>query len=117
MTRPLRISKPSKYLNQRWEYGGRTYHSKLEAHYAKLLDALKEAVPLSSRVTMWQPQVNTPIFVNGQHICDYRIDFAVTYGDGRIEWVECKGMPTPLGELKMKLFKACYPDRILKVIK
>jgi uncharacterized protein DUF1064 len=116
VTRP-RISRPTKYRNVRWEYGGRKYASKLEANHARRLDMLKSAADPKERVLRWVPQVDIPLRVNGIKVSTYRADFEVMYADGRVEHHECKGMDTPLGKLKMALFCACYPGFILKVIR
>jgi hypothetical protein len=55
--------------------------------------------------------------VNGKHIANYFCDFLVTFEDGREEWHEVKGFQTEVWRLKEKLFRAIYPDRILKVIR
>lgn len=110
--RPLKL-RGNKYGSRAWEYGGRTYHSKLEAAHAAKLDLLVKA----GEVAGWLPQVSMPIIVNGTKVCDYRVDFIVMYADGHDEYSECKGYDTPIGKLKMKLFQACYPNAVLKVIR
>jgi hypothetical protein len=103
----------NKFGSRAWEYGGVKYASKLEAGHAATLDLLIKA----GEVRSWQPQVKVDIFVNGIKVCFYKVDFQVLYEDGRTEWHELKGMDTPVGNLKIKLFRACYPDRVLKVIR
>lgn len=101
----------NKYGARAWEYGGRTYASKLEAAHAAKLDLLVKA----GEVSMWEPQHRMPININGTKVCDYVVDFVVCMADGTIEHWECKGYPTPMGNLKMKMFRAMYPDAVLKV--
>lgn len=117
MTRPLFVGKARKYRNVPWEYRGVKYHSKAEAAHAALLDVLKSAPDPSQRVLEWGRQIDVPLTVNGTHICNYRVDFWVRYADGRMEWVEVKGMDTPIGERNIKHFRAQYPERTLTVIR
>lgn len=46
----------------------------------------------------------------------YIADFKVIYPDGRVEFEDVKGVETPVFRLKLKLFKADYPDVILRII-
>ena len=115
--RALRLSRPLKYRNQSWEYGGRKYHSKLEAAHAARLDQLKSAADPKERVVAWQAQISVPLEVNGVHICNYVVDFLCEYADGRRTYVEVKGFETPEWKLKEKLFRALYPERDLKVVR
>jgi hypothetical protein len=110
--RPLKL-RSNKYGARAWEYGGRTYHSKLEANFAARLNILK----LAGEVWDFWPQVKVPLKVNGVRVCWYTVDFLVWFTDGREIWYEVKGMATPVGNLKVKLFRACYPDRVLEVVK
>lgn len=106
----------NKYGAKRTLYNGRAYHSKAEADYAAKLDLLRTA-KVNDRVVEWRPQVAIPLTVNGQLVCTYICDFAVTYADGRVEHHEVKGAETVAWKLKRRLFEALYPDRVLKVIK
>lgn len=119
----FRLNHASKYKAQRTEYGGRTYASKREAAYAKQLDAMKQARG-GDRVTEWTPQVRVPLKVRSDSpphrevlICHYVVDFAVTFGDGRVEYHEVKGFETDVWILKKKLFEALYPEMVLKVVR
>lgn len=109
--------KRGKYNSVSATYDGRTYHSRAEALYAAELDTLKRAYMPADRVVSWEPQVKVSLDVNGQHITNYYCDFVVHFADGRTEWHEVKGYATAEWLLKEKLFRAIYPDRILKVIK
>lgn len=101
-------------------YAGRIYASKKEAEYARRLDQLRTARGLD-RVLEWRAQVDVPLEVNGVRICKYRADFQVWYagpfGGSRVEYVEVKGLETEVWRLKEKLFRAIYPDLVLKVIR
>lgn len=105
--RPLRKNKlfsTNKYGNKISEYNGQKFHSKKEMAYAEQLDF---EIRLG-KIKGWEPQVRIPLFVNGDKICVYILDFKVTHLDGSIEWVEIKGMWTDVAKLKVKLFRAIY---------
>jgi hypothetical protein len=87
------------------EYGGRTYHSKLEADYARELDMRI----MAKDVKEWKPQVRLDLRVNGEHVTFYAMDFVVTHPDGQIELVEVKGREENLWFNKWKLTKALLP--------
>lgn len=94
-------------------YNGRTYDSTAEANFAETLDVLKRA----GQVRAWEPQVSVDLHgVNGSLMKRYRCDFVVTYADDRVEWLEIKGVETPVWKLTEKLFRDEYPDRTLRVV-
>lgn len=105
--------KANKYGAVKKEYGGNKYDSKREAQHAANLDLMKR----HGSVTNWERQVKLPLAVEGVHICNYIIDFVVTYDNGKVEHQEVKGMETPTWKLKFKLAKALYPDINFRVIK
>lgn len=94
---------------------GIVYMSKLEMNYRNHLEILKKAKKLSERVTKISEQVTYPLHVNGVLVCKYILDFEVTYADGRIEYIDVKGILTSIYKLKKKLFQACYPFKIKEV--
>ena len=96
---------------------GHEYDSALEARYAARLETLRHAVRLSERVLAVRPQVSVPLEVNGHLICRYRVDFVVSYADGREAWVEVKGLMTPEARIKMNLFRALFPERKLEIVR
>ncbi len=102
-----------KYNAKKAVYQGHLYHSAKEAAYARDLDLRVKAGELES----WRRQVSVPLAVNGRTICRYIVDFVERYHDGTETYIELKGYPHPVGELKLKLFAACYPDRQLKIIR
>lgn len=104
-------SKPNKYGAVKTEYKGRMYDSKKEARYAEKLDMMF----LSGEVIDWKPQVRIPLTVNGKKICTYVCDFLVVYADGRIEYVDTKGVRTATYKLKAKLVKALLGVEIKEV--
>lgn len=96
-------------------YKGMTFHSKLEADFARRLDMLRTAQHLSDRVVHWNAQVRVPLIANGTRVCVYVVDFIVAYADGRSELVECKGRWTSEARLKFKLFRALFPDEKIRI--
>lgn len=105
----------SKYRNVQTEYGGLKFMSKKEADYAAQLDWQKKARSPRDRVVEWVPQVPFQIELNGRKICKYIADFKVTYGDGRVEIVDVKGVRTDVYRLKKKLVEAQYGIQIVEV--
>jgi len=91
-----------KYKNINQTYNGYNYDSKLEARYAFELDMRLKAKDIKK----WDRQKTLELRVNGLKVCTYRIDFVITHNDGTIEYVECKGYPTPVWRIKWKLFEA-----------
>jgi uncharacterized protein DUF1064 len=71
----------SKYHNVRTAYRGRVFDSAAEARYARILELRQRA----GEVSTWTTQVDIPLMVNGQRVCTYRADFAVTFTDGHLE--------------------------------
>ncbi len=57
------------------------------------------------------------LYVNDKKICGHRVDFLVTWEDGRQEVFEYKGFATGVWRIKHKLFEACYPDIPYHVVK
>lgn len=82
-------------------------------HYAELC-LMKKA----GNVIKFRRQERIHLFVNGSHVCDIVPDFTVRYADER-GWVfeEVKGAETAIWKLKLKLFKAVYPNSKYVVIK
>ena len=111
-------AKASKYKNKRSVYNGVEYQSMAEAQYAKHLDVLKVAKKDSDRVVSWTRQIKFGIEVNGKHICNYILDFEVSYGDGRKEYIDVKGyqkgVAYSLFTLKKKLVESIYGITIIE---
>lgn len=119
-------TKRAKYGNVSQTYNGRTYHSRLEAAHAMELDQLRKATDPAQRVVEVQPQYKISIDIEGadgkvRHICNYYIDFRVTFADGHVELHETKGIETAEFKLKRRLLEAVYspqhPDETYIVIK
>lgn len=96
--------KKNKYNAKKSFYNGYNYDSIKEAEYAMQLDWLKKA----GEVEKWERQHKIDIRVNGQHICNYYIDFKVYYIDGHIEYHEVKGFETDLWRIKWRFVNALY---------
>lgn len=96
---------------------GTTYMSKLEMMYRKHLNLLMKADNPKERVVSIVEQKSFEVVVNGTKICKYLLDFEVTYGDGRIEYVDVKGIATDVYRIKKKLVEALYPIKIKEVKK
>lgn len=96
---------------------GKVYMSKLEMMYRKHLDILQKAANIKERVVDIKEQVPFEVVVNGKKICKYLLDFEVTYGDGRVEYVDVKGIATDVYKIKRKLVEALYPIKIKEVKK
>ena len=104
----------SKYGNKITTYNGVKYHSKLEAKHAAELDVLLKA----KKIKGWTRQVRVPLNCYSVTVCVYIVDFVVTHKNF-IEYIETKGVWTPVAKLKYKIFeaqmKAQQPDAILTV--
>lgn len=113
MSRPLFVGKARKYRNTPWSYGGVEYHSKAEANHAATLDIRIKA----GEVHHWDRQVRVPLKVNGLLICTYVVDFVVYHTDGGVTYEEVRGMDRPDATIKLALFKALFPERVLRIIR
>lgn len=94
-------------------YKGVVYDSKAEALYAFKLDSAKAA----GLILDWNRQVRVPLIVSGTKVCTFVIDFVIYALDGDPEYHEVKGWETPEYKLKLKLFKALYPNADYRVVK
>ena len=97
----------SKYGNEQKIYNGRVYHSKREALYAQELDLLKKA----GEIKEWSPQFKLSLDVNGNHICNYYIDFYIIDKFGKEKIAEVKGYETAEWKLKWRLCKALFGEK------
>lgn len=110
-----KYSNRSKYGNKKTEYNGFLFDSKKEAGYCCTLDMLKKAIDKEDKVISYEKQVPFQVVLNDKKICKYYADFKVTYGDGRIEIVDVKGVKTSIYRLKKKLVEAQYGIKIVEV--
>lgn len=104
---PSYILKGSKFGNIPTIYKDRTYHSRLEAEYAIILDDMVKC----KEIKKWTPQFTLKLDVNDQHIANYIADFLVTMPNGSEEIRETKGYFTDTAKLKWRLAQALYGDK------
>lgn len=106
----------NKYHNKKTVHNGTTYDSKREAEYRKELDLLcNSGICDADRVEKIEEQVRYRLEVNGELVCTYVLDFRVTYGDGRVEHIDVKGVRTGVYKIKKKLMYAVHGIEILEV--
>ena len=107
----------SKFRAKTAVHAGHLYHSIKERDYAAELDIRVKCRELKS----WRRQVYIPLVVNRIKVCTYIVDFVLEYPDGHEQYIEVKPRwpykGTPVGELKIKLFKACYPQADFQVVR
>src|SRR3990167_8885605 len=101
------ILRGSKYNNIPSQYKGRTYHSRLEAEYAIILDDMIKHKEIKS----WVPQFPMKLEVNGKKIATYIADFLVTMPDGSQQIHETKGYFSSPSRIKWKLAEALYGQK------
>jgi len=106
------LNKPhSKYRAIKTEHNGIVYHSKKEANKAAELDLLVKA----GEISFYLRQV--PFTLPGNIV--YRADFVTFDKDALGMWwvnvIEVKGFSTPEWKMKLKLFKATYPELTIEV--
>lgn len=88
----LQGARKNKYGAKRVEVDGISFDSTKEGrYYAKLLLAQKANGSPETTPAKIERQVWFRFDVNGVHICKYKLDFRITYADGRIEHVDVKG--------------------------
>lgn len=96
----------TKYGNRKAEYGGKIYHSTLEAEDAIWLKSLQK----EGRISDLKEQVRYRIFHNGDHIVDSIVDFQFVY-NGVTVWYETKGMETDKYRVVKRLLMAEMKDK------
>lgn len=92
---------------------GVRYRSTLEyKHHNKL-----RTLQLHGEVANIERELPFPLEVNGVFLCNYVLDFRVTYADGRVEHVDCKSKPTltALYKLKKGLMLALHGIELIEV--
>lgn len=94
----------NKYGNKTAIYNEYRYDSQKEANYAAQLDWRKKA----GEILEITRQHKLSLDIGDDHICNYYVDFKIELADGRIEYHEVKGWPTPEWKIKWKLAQAIY---------
>lgn len=102
--KPWKPAPRNKYGAKTSVYKDYRYDSTMEAKYAEQLDWRIQA----GEILEVKRQHKLALDVNGQHIANYYVDFRVTFPDGREEFHEVKGFPTPEWNLKWKMAQAIY---------
>lgn len=117
----LRVRRPSKFKNKRYQLDGISFMSKAEAAYYWFHIKPREKVGDINNLVL-QPRIRCEI--GGQKICDYIADFSFfdrqeegQHGQRGCQVViEVKGYKTDVYRLKIKLVHALYPGMKIKVI-
>lgn len=113
MTRPMQYAVASLHART---WSGITFRSKAERRYAERLQLLTRA-EWSQRVASWRYEPESfKLVCGGEAVATYKPDFLVEYADGRTEYHEVKGQMLAVAALKLKMFAACYPQHVLRVI-
>jgi hypothetical protein len=90
-----------KYRAKKTEYNGVLFDSKKEAAYCARLDLMKAA----GKISYYLRQV--PFDLPGG--VKYRVDFMEVWSDGRVRYVDVKGVRTQVYIMKKKQVEALYP--------
>lgn len=104
-----KTKKAHKYSAKKTEHHGFSFASKLEAAVYNILHLQKLAGEIR------EIQVQDSIKLTDAEI-EYRPDFKVVLADGRVHWVESKGVETDVWRIKRRLWK-CYGPGELWVYK
>lgn len=115
------IKKGNKFGAKKTIIDGIKFDSKREAAYYGQLKIMKRGGLIQS----FERQISFDLLAAGLDprtetypcVAKHIVDFLVTMIDGRQEVHEVKGMETAIWRLKVKIFKANYPDIKYKVIK
>jgi hypothetical protein len=95
------------------------FDSKKEYAYFMQLRQMQKAIDPKRRVVEIRRQVRYDVNVNNKFICFYKLDFQVTYADGRTEFVDIKGLKKGSAyqnfRLKKKLVEAIYDIEIIEI--
>lgn len=112
-------SKGIKKSAPRHKYGARKtivdgikFDSQLEAKYYYHLMTLKQLDQVKEIELQPEFLIQDKKKYKGETIRKivYKLDFKVVYNDGYTEYIDVKGMTTPISQLKLKLVKGMYPD-------
>lgn len=98
----------NKYNAKKINIDGKKFDSKSEGDYYLELK-LQEKAGLIKGVDI---QVKESFYAYDKFICNYYVDFKVYHNDGTEEFIEHKGIATPLWRLKWKLLLAKYDKEI-----
>lgn len=96
-----------KFHAKRTELDGIKFPSMKEAKYYSELKLRQSA----GEVTFFIMQTPFHLPGNVKYVCDFQVFLA----DGTIEFIDVKGMKTPIYTVKKKLVEALYPIKIIEV--
>jgi hypothetical protein len=100
--------KGNKYNAKKVLLDGKKFDSASEGDYYAELKFQEKAGLIKGIET----QVKESFYAYGKFICNYYVDFKIYHNDGTEEFIEHKGMATPLWRLKWKLLLAKYEQEI-----
>ena len=93
-------------------YRGYRYRSRAEANYARTLDLRLAAKDIRA----WERAPSFPLIVSVKRCGHYTPDFLVTLDDGAQELIEVKGWAARDFALRLKVFKALFPEWKIRVV-
>lgn len=104
--------KRHKYGARKTIVDGIKFDSQLEAKYYYHLMTLKQLDQVKEIELQPEFLIQDKKKYKGETIrrIVYKLDFKVVYNDGYTEYIDVKGMTTPVSQLKLKLVKGMYPD-------
>lgn len=95
---------------------GITFSSKKEANFYQLLK-IKERAGEVIKIDLQPVFLLQPAFKKkgkSYRKIEYVADFLVTYSDGRVEIIDCKGFKTDVYKIKQKMFEYVFPDLTIR---
>ena len=101
------MNRTGKFNARRTVVDNITFDSKKEALRYMDLKILSK----TGRISKLELQPEYPMIVNGHKVCAYRADFRYVE-NGKTVVEDCKGMRTPIYQLKKKLLFACYAIKV-----
>lgn len=110
------IPKRSKFGNRSCRCNqGHIHLSRGEGGYCNELELRRRSGEFHS----YDVEKNYKLEINGKLICNHKPDFTIYKTKSKKEWwiEEYKGFPTDGWKMKMKIFKALYPNNEYIVIK
>lgn len=104
--------KRHKYGAKKTVVDGIKFDSQLEAKYYYHLMTLKQLGQIKEIELQPEFLIQDKKKYKGETIRKivYKLDFKVVYNNGYTEYIDVKGMTTPVSQLKLKLVKGMYPD-------
>lgn len=111
MTERRAAYRTSKYNAKKTEVDGYLFDSRAEARRYQELKILEQA----GEITALELQPKFSVYVNRQHICNYKADFRYLTRTGECVTEDVKGVKTAVYRLKKKLVEASYGIEITEV--